>query len=250
MSAKQNKHTTLMTMSPIEYRRNDPDDRIAKLRKYLAKRSALHNQDRVFCQCPMLHMARLQIIDNILPPMGDKPAERLKSSYLFFVADIDGEVDDFLDALYNGPQRPFSWVEGDADGKRHSNFVHKTWGRCIGYPDETGAVFFRRYIHRCRIKVSLPYAAYAHSVGEIKEAKHRQACFARFVIETQGMDADSLFAAWQDFRDAESAAVADGALSYASQEDNAESKPRQDGERGDIPQSARTVAEPPHADRS
>ena len=145
-------------------------------------------------------MARLQIIDDVLPEMGARPGDSLKSKYLLFVADINGEIDDFLDALYNGPQSPFSWVAGDEDSKCHSEFVHQIWGRCIDYPKETGSVFFRRFMHRCRLKVSLPYSANTHSVDDIILAKHRQAEFTDFVIHTQGMSADALYSKWKDFK--------------------------------------------------
>ena len=253
MSVKQKKkckHSNLLALSPIEYRHNDPDDRVANIREFLAEHNDLNHEDHVLSQCPMLHMARLQIIDDVLPPIGELPADSLKTTYLLFVADIDGEIDDFLDALHNGPQRPFSWAKGDADSKKHSDFVRNVWGRCIGYPQETGSVFFRQYIHRCQIKVALPYAAYDHSVDDIKKAKHRQADFAHFVMRTQGMDAAALYAKWKEFSAPHAPDLPAGELSVGSDADEAELKARRDGITTSIPRHAQEVPEPPHADGS
>ncbi len=138
--------------------------------------------------------------------MGGVPVDSLKSAYLMIFADIDGDVDDFLDALYNGPQSPFSWEKGDEDSNNHAEFVRNLWGQCIGYPQETGSVFFRQYIHRCRIKGTLPYAAYDHSVDDVKQAKHTQEEFAAFVTRTQQLDANALHAAWKEFKKSYAAA--------------------------------------------
>ena len=75
------------------------------------------------------------------------------------------------------------------------------WGRCIGYPDRTGAVFFRNYIQRCRVDVTLPFAAYDYSVQEVLEFKRRQEEFADFVIRTRGMDPATKWAEWKAFID-------------------------------------------------
>ena len=196
---KKNKHTSLVTLSPIEYRPDDPDDRIATVSHTLELEARKTHSDQLLRQCPMLHMARAQIIDNIIPPMGQHPPDSLKSKYLLFVAEIDGEVDDFLDALYNGPQFPFDWAKEAAERKRHAEFVRNVWGQCIGYPDDAGCVFFRQYMSRCRIKVTLPFKAYNFTVAEIDRAAQNQAQFASFVEAHQGLGPDELHKAWLDF---------------------------------------------------
>jgi len=196
---KKNKHTSLVTLSPIEYRSDDPENRIATVSRTLETEARKTHSDQVLRQCPMLHMARAQIIDNVIPSMGQQPPDSLKSKYLLFVAEIDGEVDDFLDALYNGPQYPFDWdKEADARSK-HANFVKNIWGQCIGYPDDAGSVFFRQYMTRCRIKVTLPFKAYNFTVDEIDRATRIQAQFASFAEANQSLGPDDLHKAWQDF---------------------------------------------------
>jgi len=198
----QTLHTSLVTLSPIEYRHDDPDGRLKTISdtlEYQAKLSVNDPAKQIVQCCPAVHMARLQIIDNVIPEMGQHPPDSLKSKYLLFVAEVDGSVDDFLDALYNGESDPFDWANEEDNRRAHADFVHNVWGQCIGYPEDRGCVFFRQYMHRCRIKVRLPFAAYNYTVAEIHEARDIQVKFADFVEANQGLGPDELFSRWQTF---------------------------------------------------
>lgn len=197
--SKRPEHLNLTSLSPIEYRPNDPDGRVEAIREFLAEEGHKRPEDQLLHSCSMVHMCRIQVIDDIIPAMGARPADSLKSSYLLMVAEISGSVDDFLDAVYNGPQQVFSWENWVKVGERHSNFVKNIWGRCIGYPDRTGAVFFRQYIKRCRIKITLPFAAYDYTVGEVLDFKRRQEDFAQFVARSRRMDAATKWQEWKKF---------------------------------------------------
>ncbi|WP_286829129.1 MULTISPECIES: hypothetical protein [Kordiimonas] len=175
-------HSFLTAFSPIEHRRNDPDGREATIRKTLLS----HEQDdSPFADCPMVHMARVQILDQLVPPMGDVSGSGLKTKYLIFAADIDGRIDDFLDALY----------------RRDTDFVHNVWGQCIGYPDFRGAVFFRRYIDACSFHNPLGYAGFPLSVGETLLQLRRKNALADFVSDHQGLSDKELQAAWRKNRE-------------------------------------------------
>lgn len=171
-------HNFLTAFSPIEYRHGDPDGTLAAVGEMLLN----HQQNSSpFRHCPMVHMARLQIIDSLTPPMGDTSGQNLKTKYLLLAADIDGRVDDFLDCLYRV----------DAD------FVHAVWGRCIGYPSYEGAVFFRRYITRCEFKNPLGYAGFATSVEGNIRAVTRKNALADWVRCHQGLSDAELQQAWR-----------------------------------------------------
>lgn len=200
--SKKNRHTSFVTLSPIEYRHDDPDGRLKTISDTLETEANNANrapEKQILSRCPMVHMARAQIIDNVIPPMGQLPPDSLKSKYLLFVAEVDGSIDDFLDALYNGPQNPFDWAAEAKTRKEHADFVGNVWGQCIGYPDDPGCVFFRQYMRRCRIKVRLPFAAYNYTVAEINEARTKQAEFTDFVEANQGLGPEALFARWKEF---------------------------------------------------
>lgn len=171
-------HSFLTALSPIEFHRNDPHDRVSKLREALAG----HEQDdSPFRDCPMVHMARLQILDQLTPPMGDMSGAHIKTKYLLFAVDLDGSVDDFLDCLY----------------RQHAGFVHDVWGRCIGYPDYHGAVFFRRYIARCMFNNPLGYAGFPLSVQETLTDLTRKNTLGDWVASHQGLSDAELKQAWQ-----------------------------------------------------
>ncbi|MFC4346456.1 hypothetical protein ACFO5Q_01180 [Kordiimonas lipolytica] len=174
-------HSFLTVISPIEHRRNDPDGREATIRKTLL---AHEQDDSPFTDCPMVHMARIQILDQAVPPMGDTSGAALKSKYLLFAIDIDGRVDDFLDSLY----------------RRDADFVHNVWGQCIGYPDFKGAVFFRRYIDACSFSNPLGYAGFDLSVGDTLLMLTRKNALADFVSAHQGKSDKELQAAWRKSR--------------------------------------------------
>jgi len=175
-------HSFLTALSPIEYRHDDPDGRLAGVREAILT----HEQDNSpFQHCPMAHMVRLQLIDQLTPPMGDVSGKQIKTKYLLFVADIDGGVDDFLDCLY----------------RTNADFVEAVWGRCLGYPDYKGAVFFRRYISRCMFTDPLGYAGFPASVGEMPKALANTQALADWIGQHQGLSAAELQKAWRQDRD-------------------------------------------------
>ena len=170
-------HSFLTALSPIDYHRNDPDGRLEALRDTVLS----HEQDdSPFKDCPMVHMARLQILDQLIPPMGDTSGAHIKTKYLLFAVDLDGSVDDFLDCLYGV----------------HADFVHDVWGRCLGYPAYRGSVFFRRYIHRCMFDKPLGYAGFPTSVQETLTALARRQKLATWVAAHQGLSDAELKKAW------------------------------------------------------
>lgn len=170
-------HSFITAISPIEYRPHDPDSRLALIRQTLAD----HEQgNSPFPDCPMVHMTRLQILDQVPPAMGDVSGAALKTKYLLFAVNVDGRADDFLDCLY----------------RTHADFVHNVWGRCLGYPAYKGAVFFRRYIRRCQFEKPLGYAGFTASVDEKLGALVRKHMLADWVAAHQGLSDAELKLAW------------------------------------------------------
>lgn len=175
-------YNAVLAFSPIEYRREDPEQREADIRSALA---AMQGQESIFAQCDMAHMVRLQVIDQIKPAMGGAVQHPLKTKYLLFCADIDGELPDFLDALYGS----------------QPDVVHKLWGRCLGYPQYEGAVFFRRYIERCLVGKPLSFCAFPGStVQDIKRLISLQKEISGFAARVQGAPVNVLRQAWRDLQ--------------------------------------------------
>ena len=171
----------ITAMSPIEVR---PDHEVTDRVIERITKVTSGAEPTPFAQCPMLHMARILIIDDLRPSLGVSPKASLKTNYLLFLADIDGPVGDFLDCLY------------EAD----PSFVDGVWGNCLGYPSDLGGpVFFRRYIERSRLPVHLPFVAFpGHTAVEIHGALQLHVDLLEWMARGHAnMKEDDLKVAWQ-----------------------------------------------------
>jgi len=160
----KNFHSFITTLSPIE-----PIGQRALTDDILDTLAAHQHENSPFKQCPMLHMLRLQVMDSLWPALGDTSSEGLKTRYLLLIADVDGDPADFYDCLY----------------REAADFVQDVWGKCIGYPDYQGPVFFRRYMKRCALETQLPYAAFPDSVNDIHYALDTQGQLINWLDDKQ-----------------------------------------------------------------
>ena len=124
-----------------------------------------------------LHTARLQIIDHLVHQGARQKPERLKSNYLVFTANFDGDLDDFLDAIC-------ARLAPEADA---------LWGHCAGYPGASDRAAFKRYIAEHQIHTNLSAAAYATaSVSRVRESLALRERVVDFAADAQGLDAAAL----------------------------------------------------------
>lgn len=182
----ETRQTLIAAMSPIEVKpayevTNEITARIAAVRQ--------SSSPSPFAKCPMLHFARLVVLDDLIPKLGTSPTTPLRSNYLLFVAAIDGKLDDFLDCLYAADPQ----------------FVQDVWGRCLGYSDDDpGPIFLRRYIARSLLPVQLPYAAFpGRTALEIREAVSIHADLLDWMANVHSSDVGDaeLMAKWQSWLD-------------------------------------------------
>ena len=172
-------HSFITTLSPLVNVDGEGRDPAMELREQLM----LSNQtNSPFLTCPMVHMARLSIIHDIVPALGDVNGDHLGSKYLLFIAELDGDVNDFLDHFY----------------AHAPDFIHAVWGICHGYPEYRGAVFFRRYMQRCSQPVQLPYAAFPDTVEEVLCQLQVQDRVRRFALEQSGAGPEQLLEAFRE----------------------------------------------------
>jgi hypothetical protein len=179
--------TLIAAMSPIEVKPKHAETvRITKLVEAVGTSSAASP----FAKCPMLHMARFVVLDDLRPKLGSIPASSLRTNYLLFVAAVDGQLDDFLDCLY------------EVDPK----FVHGVWGRCLGYPEDPqgenrrGPVYLRRYIARSLLPVQLPFVAFpGHTALDIRGAVSIHAAMLEWIatVHCSRLDDADLMTRWQ-----------------------------------------------------
>lgn len=183
--------TNFAAMSPIEVK---PAHEVTTAITELVTTLSGSQSASPFAQCPMLHMARLVVIDDLRPKLGTSPTASLRTNYLLFVASIDGQLDDFLDCL------------SAAD----PSFVQQVWGRCLGYPVDPqgeprqGPVFLRRYIARSLLPVHLPFVAFpGHTALDIRGAVSIHADVLDWMgnVRNSQMSDDKLKDAWQGWLD-------------------------------------------------
>lgn len=115
----------------------------------------------------VLHMARFQIIEHLIPGMGNrvKRPDHLHNKYLLFVAEIDGEPYDFYDAMYRAD---FPEVMGSPQSANAGEYVSKIWSHCAGFPAPRGRIYqFRQFMQRYEVESLLPYKGVSASKKEI-----------------------------------------------------------------------------------
>ena len=124
-----------------------------------------------------LHTARMQIFDHLVHQGARQKPDRLKSNYLVFTANFDGDRDDFLDAIC-------ARLAPEADA---------LWGHCAGYPGASNRAAFKRYIAEHQIHTNLSAAAYATaSVSRVRESLALRDRVVDFAADAQGLDAAAL----------------------------------------------------------
>jgi len=178
-------------MSPIDYVRGGPDDKLTSLVGILANlptRQPYQSEDvsnpSLFSDTPAVHMARFLIIDEMPVQMGIKKSGRLDSKYLLFIAELDGDRDSFLDKLF----------------ETRRDTVKEIWGNCARFPDECDEQGFRDYINDYEIKTTLPFSPYQDTTQpDVSRMLRNRQRLTDLVVTNQTSSPDKLSEAWRDF---------------------------------------------------
>ncbi len=133
---------------------------------------------------PMLHFARFAVLDDVrLQPIPAKE-DHLSSKYMVFVADFDGTLDPFVDALL----------------ATASDFVTSVWQHCEGFPGTGNRAAFGAYLARCQVTTTFAFGAYATTpLPAVLRALDTQRRLMRFVRQTQGAPAATLRDSFRQF---------------------------------------------------
>ena len=99
--------------------------------------------------------------------------EHLKSKYLVFESNCDGDLDGYLRGLAtNVPQ-----------------YLDAIWGHCVGYPGTANLQAFVEYMKACQIETTFYFAAVNDkSVPETLRALQTQSAVTEFIATHQGME--------------------------------------------------------------
>ncbi len=128
------------------------------------------------------HQARWVVIAGL--PYEGYPAhvDFLKSSYLLFTSNFDGDLDVYLEAL----------------ATRIPETISALWTHCVGFPGVESLEPFKTYMKACQIETTFYFGAYPDAtVEQVLRALAVQRRFVEFVLATQGKPARELQQAFQ-----------------------------------------------------
>ena len=161
----------LTILSPIIDDKNATPSHDLQIRKYLA--SLPTNQESPFALAPGTHLARLVVMDDVIYVGMPACEEHLKSKYLVFESNCDGDLDGYLRGLVT----------------HVPDHLDAIWSHCVGYPGARDVDAFINYMKACQIETTFYFAAVNDkSVPETLIALRTQRAVADFVATHQGME--------------------------------------------------------------
>jgi hypothetical protein len=143
-----------------------------QIRGHLAELST--GADSPFAIAPGTHLARLVVLDDVIYVGMPAREDHLKSKYLVFESNCDGDRDSYLMGL----------------AKEVPDELDKIWKHCTGYPPggarDRGA--FLAYMRKCEIETTFFFAPVNNKTREetLKALRTKQAV-AHFIATHQGM---------------------------------------------------------------
>ena len=130
------------------------------------------------------HMARLVVLDDVVYFGMPSCEEHLKSKYLIFESNFDGELEPYLKQL----------------AAEASNEVHNIWQHCIGYPGVQNVDAFIAYMKRCQVETTFYFADVNNkTVQQTLQALQTQSAVASFIEKNQGKPSEELQPAFIEF---------------------------------------------------
>ena len=140
--------------------------------------------DSPLAKLDRLHLARIQVFDELVYQGPPQKPDRLTEKQLLFTSTFDGDLDPYLVEICDriGPE------------------ADRWWSHCAGYPGTRDRAAFKRYIRDHQVDTSLFASAFpGATVQDIHESLDLRAKVAAFAAQAQGLDAPTLH---ERFRDA------------------------------------------------
>ena len=161
----------LTILSPIIDDEQATPSHDLQIRKYLATLPT--GEQSPFALAPGTHLARLVVMDDVIYVGMPACEEHLKSKYLVFESNCDGELDNYLAGLA-------------ASVPQHLDAI---WSHCVGYPGAANQQAFIDYMKACQLETTFYFAAVNDkSVPETLRALQTQHAVADFIADHQGME--------------------------------------------------------------
>ena len=142
-----------------------------QIRNYLAKLSTRENSP--FALAPGTHLARLVVMDDVIYVGMPACEEHLKSKYLVFESNCDGDLDTYLAGLASSIPEHLDAI----------------WKHCVGYPGAANRKAFVDYMKACQLDTTFYFAAVNDkSVPDTLRALQTQSAVANFIATHHGAD--------------------------------------------------------------
>jgi len=146
-----------------------------QIRYYLANLPA--DGRSPFARAPGTHLARLVVLDEVIYVGMPSCEEHLKSKYLIFESNCDGDLTKYLGGLATHAAAEFDAV----------------WSHCVGYPGAKNVDAFINYMKSCQIETTFYFAAVNdRSLPETLAALQTQRAVSDFIATHQGMEPEKL----------------------------------------------------------
>jgi hypothetical protein len=153
-----------------------------ELRWYLSQLPRDHRSP--FAQLSSTYLARLVVMDDVVFVGLPVCEEHLKSRYLIFETNFDGDLDTYLRRMATETRE----------------FVEAVWGHCVGFPGTQDMSAFVSYMKKCQIETTFFFAdVNDRSVQATLEALRTQSELTHFMEKHQGMPAAELQRAFGAF---------------------------------------------------
>jgi hypothetical protein len=142
-----------------------------QIRNYLAKLPT--DQNSPFALAPATHLTRLVVMDDVIYVGMPSCEEHLKSKYLVWESNCDGDLNTYLTGLATAIPEHLDAI----------------WSHCVGYPGAANTQAFIDYMKACQLETTFFFAAVNDkSVPETLRALQTQRAVADFIADHQGMD--------------------------------------------------------------
>ena len=124
-----------------------------------------------FARISSTYLARLVVMDDVVYVGAPACEEHLKSRYLIFETNFDGDLDAYLTLM----------------ARETPEFVEAVWKHCVGYPGLSGLAAFIAYMKKCQITTTFYFAdVNDRTVQTSLKALQTQSALARFIEKHQG----------------------------------------------------------------
>jgi hypothetical protein len=153
-----------------------------QIRWYLSQLPRDHRSP--FAQLSSTYLSRLVVMDDVVFVGHPACEEHLKSRYLLFESNFDGDLNTYL--------RRMATEAGE--------FVNAVWKHCVGFPGTHNVDAFITYMKTCQIETTFFFAdVNDQTVESTLNALKTQAALAHFMEKHQGLPPADLQAAFGKF---------------------------------------------------